>query len=240
MAFITYYTPRPAEVPSNSALRNVARVFASQADATAGGAADGETAWNGAVSDDVKPGWWLVIGATPEAGNVSEALPAGTLSADTVAKRAAARQVHRALVGWSAALAAEGIAHAASVVAVGHDFLYQAHRATYLVFHKTGPAYTTAQLQQWAALMARGAADVTSPFTFFRRMEAGSIAAPNGPCAWVDFGGAAGAARRVNLAQAQARSRAATAQGGLGLDAAGTGLPADGLAADGSWIDSLT
>ena len=110
-----------------------------------------------------------------------------------------------------------------------------------LVFNARGPAYTAARLQQWAGLMAQGAADVTSPATFFARMEAGAdLAAPNGPCAWVDFGGPAGAARRVNLAQAQARSRAARAQGGLGLDAAGTGLPADGLSADGSWIDSLT
>lgn len=78
----------------------------------------------------MRPGWWLVTGTGAGAGDVSEALPAGTLSADTVAKRAAARQVHAALVGWAAALAAEGIAHSASVVAVGHDFLYQAHRAT--------------------------------------------------------------------------------------------------------------
>lgn len=101
-------------------------------------------------------------------------------------------------------------------------------------------SYTVAQLQQWAMQMAMGAADVTSPGTFFRRMEAGALAAPNGPCAWADFSGPAGAARRVNLADAQTRSRAGIAQGGLGLDAAGTGLPADGLSADGSWIDSLT
>lgn len=233
--YCTYYDSVPPGLPNNTAVRIVARAFPTQALATAA-ATDGETAYVGAVGDEVKPGWFLII-STSEAGNVSEGVPAGVISADTARKRAAARRVHQALIGWAAALAAEGIAHAASVVAVGHDYLYQAHRATYLVFHGS---YTVAQLEAWATQMAMGAADVTSPQTFFRRMEVGSLSAPDGPAAWVDFGGPAGAARRVNLAQAQARSRAATAQGGLGLDAAGTGLPADGLPADGSWIDSLT
>lgn len=234
--FCTYYDSVPPGLPNNTAVRIVARVFPTQALATAGGATDGETAYVGAVGDEVKPGWFLIT-STSEAGNISEGVPAGVISANTARKRAAARRVHQALIGWTAALTAEGIAHPASVVAIGHDFLFRAHQATYLVFRNG--ARTAARLEGWATQMAMGAADVTSPAEFFRRMETG-LAAPNGPCAWVDFGGLNGVARRVNLAQAQARSRAATAQGGLGLDAAGTGLPADGLSADGSWIDSLT
>ena len=73
--YVTYYTARPAGLPAASALRPVARVFATQAEATAGGAAEGETAWHRGVSDGVRPGWWLVTGAGPLAGNVSEAIP---------------------------------------------------------------------------------------------------------------------------------------------------------------------
>lgn len=231
-AYVTYFTDAPPGIPAGSALRPVARVFPTQALATRGGATEGETAWRRAVSDDVRPGWWLVTGAGAGNGGVSEGLPANTLSNDTVRKRAAARRVHEALVGWSAALTAEGIAHPASVVAVGHDFLYRAHQAVYLVFHDAD--YTVAQLEAWAAQMSMGAADVTSPATFFRRMEAGALAAPGAPTAWVKF--VAGVATRVNLGDAVAASGAGA--GNLDLDA--NDLPADGLAADGGWIDALT
>lgn len=230
MAYVTYFTARPPDLPAASRQRRVARVYGTQAEANAraAGAAD-ETVYGRAVSDDVDLGWWVTITGVG-AGTVSQTPEA--LPADTARKRAAARKVHAALMGWTAALAAEGIAHAASVVGVGHDFLYRAHQATYLVFVHGG--YTVAQLESWATEMAKGAADVTSPQSFFRRMEASALASPNQPAAWVRF--TAGVATRVNLADALAAS--GPRNGGLNLQA--NQLPADGLSADGSWIDSLT
>lgn len=232
MAYVTYFTSRPPELPAASRLRRVARVYETQAAANARAAgADDETVYGRAVSDDVDIGWWLTARGAG-AGTVSETLPEGTISADTARKRAAARKVHAALQGWTAALTAEGIAHAASVVDVGHDFLYRAHQACYLVFVHGG--YTLAQLESWATEMAKGAADVTSPPVFFQRMEAGALSAPNQPTAWVKF--VAGAATRVNLADAADAS--GPTNGGLNLQA--NQLPAGGLTADGSWIESLT
>ena len=95
--YVTHFTAAPPGLPSGSALRPVARVFLTQAEATAAGAADGETAWHRSVSDDVRPGWWLVTGAGAGAGNVSAALPAGTLSADADRIAAMRARLHQ---GW--------------------------------------------------------------------------------------------------------------------------------------------
>ena len=242
MAYVTYFTNATPGLPAGSALRPVARVFPTQGEATQGGAADGETTWHRSVDDDVKPGWWLVTGAGAGAGSVSEGLPANTLSNDTVRKRAAARRVHAALQGWTSALAVEGVTHPAAIVAVGHDFLFRAHQACYLVF-KHG-AYTVAQLESWAGEMAKGAADVTSPATFFARMEGGGspIAAPTAPTAWVKFTAHSNTATavRVNLADAVTASGSRRTGGGEGnLDLDASDLPADGLTADGGWIETL-
>ena len=92
--YVTYTTARPAGLPAASALRPVARVFATQAEATAGGAAEGETAWHRGVSDDVRPGWWLVTGAGAGAGDVSEAPPATEKTALEKARVLAAARAH--------------------------------------------------------------------------------------------------------------------------------------------------
>lgn len=239
--YVTYWTASPPGLPAASRQRRVARIYATQAEAdTRGTAQADETAYQGAVSDDADVGWWLTASGAG-AGTVS-ATPAA-LPADTRRKRAAAEQVHAALRSWTRALAVEGVTHAASIVAVGHDFLYQAHRACYLVFSHGG--YTVAQLEDWATQMALGAADAKSPHTFFQRMEGSGtpIAAPTGPTAWVKFTAhnASATAVRVNLADAAAASgprRSGGGEGNLDLDA--TQLPANGLSADGSWIDDLT
>ena len=241
MAYATYFSARSPELPAASRQRRVARVYGMQAEANArAAAAADETAYQGAVSDDTDIGWWITATGAG-AGNTSATLPVGEIPAATARKRAAARQVHQALIAWTAALAAEGIAHAAAVVAVGHDFLFRAHQATYLVCTRGG--YTVTQLEDWAGKMAMGAADVTSPATFFARMEAGAgLTSPTGPCAWVRFdgAGAGAAAERVNLADAVAASGSRRSGGGEGnLDLDPSHLPAGGLAADGSWIDSL-
>lgn len=82
MAFVTYWTARPAALAATSGVRRIATVHATQALANARALAQAdETAYVGAVSDDVDPGWWLVASgagagaatATPPA----DALPAG-------------------------------------------------------------------------------------------------------------------------------------------------------------------
>ena len=218
----------------------MARIYATQAAATARGAAvDTETAYVGTVSDMVDIGWWLTATGAG-AGAVAQAAPA--LSETVRRRRAAARLVHAALQGWTEALRAEGVVHAAATVAVGHDYLYHAHQACYLMaIRDTLPV---AQYESWCRAMAMGAADVTSPAAFFRVMEAGQgLAAPTQPCAWVRWGHTSGegytTAVRVDLADAIAESGPITVQapGRLALDAAD--LPSDGLPADGSWIDRL-
>ena len=238
--YVTYYTDRPAFLPANSRQRMIAAVFDSQAAANARAvAANDETVYGGAVSDDADVGWWLTITGV---GNGTVAATPAALPADTVRKRAAARRVHAALQGWTAALAVEGVTHPAAIVAVGHDFLFRAHQACYLVF-KHG-AYTVAQLESWAGEMAKGAADVTSPATFFARMEGGGspLAAPTQPTAWVKFTAHSNTATavRVNLADAVTASGSRRSGGGEGnLDLDASDLPADGLHADGGWIETL-
>lgn len=238
----TYYTARAPGLPATSRQRIVAWVGGSQAEAdTRATAQAAETAYQGAVSDDVDVGWWLTASGAG-AGTVAAALPASEISADTRRKRAAARRVHVALQGWATALAAEGVTHAASIVAVGHDYLWRAHQACYLVM--THGTWTVAQLEAWAGQMALGAADVTSPATFFSLMEGGGtpLSAPTRPAAWVRFSGTgpAATAERVNLADAETASGTRRSGGGEGnLDLQASQLPAGGIPADGSWIDSL-
>lgn len=241
MAYVTYYSAAPAWVPAADRRRLVARVHATQGEAnTYAAATAGVTAYVGAVSDDVDIGWWLTASGAG-AGTVAAVAP---VLGDVVRRRrAAARLLHGALESWASALSAEGVVHAASVVAVGHDYLYHAHEAGYLMAHHD--LTPIAQYEDWCRQMARGAADVTSPREFFLRMEAGSgLRAPTGPCAWVRWGNTLSegltTAVRVPLAEAIAASGPVTAQapGRLALDA--SDLPAGGLHADGTWIDSLT
>ena len=239
--FVTYFDVNPAWVPAASRQRVVSRTFDTQAKATARAAATaGETAYVGAVSDDVDLGWWLTASGAG-AGTVTAVAPA--LSDVVRRRRDAARQVHAALEGWTVALAAEGVVHAASVVAVGHDFLYHAHQAVYIMAHRD--AIGIASFEGWCAAMARGASDVTSPRAFFARMEAGSgLRAPTGPCAWVRWGHRESegftTAIRVPLAEAIAASGVAGPSTPGNLDLQARDLPAGGLHADGTWIDSLT
>lgn len=241
MAFVTYYTAAPAWVPATDRRRLVARVHATQAAANARAATTaGVTAYVGAVSDDVDLGWWLTATGAG-AGTVTAVAPA--LSDVVRRRRAAARQVHAALEGWTVALAAEGVVHAAAVVAVGHDYLRSAHQAVYIMAHRG--AIGIASWEAWCAAMAQGASDVTSPREFFERMEAGSgLHAPTGPCAWVRWGHRQSEGYttpiRVPLADAIAASGVPgpTTPGRLHLQA--SDLPGGGLHADGTWIDTIT
>ena len=238
-AHVTYFDSNPSWVPVGSRQRVVAAIFDSQAKADADGAGAGRTAFPGAVDDSVDLGWWITTTGAG-AGAVSASAPALN---DTVRRRrGAARLVHGALHAWGQALTLEGVVHAAAVVAVGHDFLYHAHGAVYILAHRD--ILPIAQFEAWCRAMAMGAADVTSPQQFFTRMEAGQgIAAPAGPCAWVRWGHTQSEGFttpiRTNLADAIAASGAITVQAPGNLALSSADLPSEGLAANGSWIDAL-
>ena len=185
MAHVTYFTVAPAWIPAGDRRRIVARIYATpgQAAARAGAVAD-ESAYVGAVSDDVDTGWWIVISG-PGAGTVTAAGP--VLNAVVQRRREAARGAHGALQGWTRALADEGVVHPAAVVAVGHNFLYRAHQAVYIMAHRN--LLPIAEFEDWTRQLSMGARDVTSPAEFFREMESGDgLDAPSGPTAWVRWG----------------------------------------------------
>ena len=235
-AYVTY----TAAIAGLDATRRVVeRIHRTQAAADArAGVLAGVTAYQGAVSDEVDVGWWITISGAG-VGTVSVVAPA--LAAVVARRRAAARRLHVALQGWGAALTAEGIVHGAALVGMGHDFLYRAHQAGWLMAHRD--ALPIEEYEDWCAQMALGPANVTTHQTFFRELSGGSVTAPNAPCAWVRWGHTVQegltTAVRVTFMDALPSSGAVTlgAPGNLGLDSAD--LPRDGIPADGSWIDSL-
>ena len=118
----------------------------------------------------------------------------------TEGKKIAARFLHTQLNAWADGLDrySRGVPHAH--VVKGHDFLYQAHRACFLVMTgaATGGGWAGRNDQQriaWAFAMAQGAADTTNPLEFYER--AGALTAPTVPKAWVDRN-----ATRLNLSAA--------------------------------------
>lgn len=194
------------------------------------------TAFGAAVSDDAEPG---LVPTVSGAGGISRTL---TIPATVQRRRAAAWLVHGALQGWSRELAAEGVVHPAATVAIGHDFLFHAHQAVYIMTHRN--LLPVGEFENWCQKMALGASDVTSPAEFFRRMEAGQrLAAPAGPTAWVRWGNTVEegltTAVRVPLAQAITASGPTTLQAPGNLNLLASDLPDGGLAANGHWIDQL-
>ena len=140
---------------------------------------------------------------------------------------------HGQLMAWAKALDAEGVAHPASETALGHSYLAFAHQWMFLVMNnhrKAGNAdWTIAQRETAAQLLAQGALDVVSPFTFFMALHLDSgafIGTPTGPVGWVNVGSGA----RVDLSGAIATTN------DLALD--GDQLPSSSIA-DGSWIDDI-
>ena len=242
-AYVTYTTAAVAGLDATR--RVVERVHRTQAAADARAVAlAGVTAHRGAVSDEVDVGWWITI-AGAGAGTVSGVAPA--LAADTARKRDAARQAHKVMLNWTSRLAAAGIIQDSKILSLGHDYLYRAHQALYLIARS---AYTADQIVDWCGQLALGASDVTSPREFFLRLRDSSgtdITRPVGPCAWVQWRIARGTpaqggwGERVPLGQAIAASGAASPQrpGGLNIYHRGDDLPGDGLPVDGSWIDTI-
>ena len=155
------------------------------------------------------PGWFLNGSAVQE--RYSEGL-AGL--------RDAFRTLHQQLHNWADGLDRLARGQAAATVAIGHDFLFRAHQAAYLI-GRNSTTYTIAQRVAWANAMATGAADVTSPAEFYQHVLDDGITGPTGPTAWVNPADAT----KLNLSASQTIS--------------GT-VPTTAELASGNWIEALS
>ena len=93
-AYCTYYTARPADVPSDSLQRRIARIYGTQSEATTRGTATAdESTYIGSISDDADLGWWLTISGA-EAGTVTEYLSDALMGSTRKAAIRAAARLH--------------------------------------------------------------------------------------------------------------------------------------------------
>ena len=100
-------------------------------------------------------------------------------------RKNSAQGLHEQLLVWRSALIAEGVSQPISATNIGHDFLTYGHHACYLVFNSA--TWTETQQIAWAAEMATGASDVTTPFEFFERVHTlSAMHVPTSASAWVN------------------------------------------------------
>lgn len=149
-----------------------------------------------AFPEFLMPGTWLWDAANSAFSSVVEPALTGV-----DARKDAARSAYDQLDAWTAALAAEGVYHSIEHVGIGHDFLFYARQALYLVMNDA--TYTHAQKVTFCAELSKGASDVTSPFTFFQKVDSiADAAVPKEVCSWVNPSTGA----RVMLANARNNS----------------------------------
>ena len=143
----------------------------------------------GGYDSSCEPGWYR----SPT--GVQIARPMTQAAIDLEAIKVAFRGLHTQLHGWADGLDALSRGQPLRLVQAGHNWLYYAHYAAYLVGTNqiAGSDFANlsgAQRIAWAGRMAQGAADVTSPFQFYQRE--GALASnhalydgPTGPATWV-------------------------------------------------------
>lgn len=157
---------------------------------------------------DAQPGWFWTGSAVEQVAEMT----------DLERLKSAFRSLHVQLHGWADGLDALSRGQLAEVVSAGHDWLYWAHGAAYLI-GRDSTTYTIAQRIAWAGSMATGAADITSPAAFYA--SAAGRVAPTGPKTWVNPETGA----KVNLDSA--------------IDVSGT-VPTSADLSGGAWIEALT
>ena len=179
-------------------------------------------------------GWYR----TPN--GVQIARPLTQAARDLESLKNAFRGLHGQLHGWADGLDALSRGQPARLVQAGHNWLYFAHYAAYLVGTNqiAGTTFNNlsrAQRIAWTGRMAQGAADVTSPFEFYQRE--GALASnhplydgPTGPATWVRPDNATALNLSASLHAASSPAFAAIAA----VDIATVNL------SDGDWIDALT
>ena len=138
---------------------------------------------------DVEPGWYR----TPNGVQLARPMTQAVIDLDAI--KNAFRSLHSQLHVWADGLDSLSRGQPARLVQAGHNWLYFAHYAGYLVGTNqiAGTTFNNlsgAQRIAWAGRMAQGAADVTSPFEFYQRE--GALASnhalydgPTGPATWV-------------------------------------------------------
>ena len=87
-------------------------------------------------------------------------------------RKAAARALHGALLGWEAGV--RDVEHEKPIIDVHRalDFLCFGHWANYVVFKNANGTWTAAQQIAWAYEMTAGAADITTVQEFFQNAHA--------------------------------------------------------------------
>ena len=170
----------------------------------------GDAGWD----DECQPGWYFTN------SSVQIALPLTTAQENLETLKDAFRNLHTQLHAWADGLDALSRGQPQSLVNKGHDFLFYAHQAAFLI-GRDSTTYSQAQRIAWANSMATGAADVQSPAQFYQRITPSSVNSPTGPITWVR----AADAVKVNL------SNAITVTGTVNVE---TDL------VNGGWIETLT
>ena len=184
---------------------------------------------------DCEPGWYR----TPD--GVQIARPMTQAARDLETLKNSFRTLHNQLHVWADGLDALARGQPERLVRAGHNWLYYAHYAAYLIGTNqvSGTNFnnlSAAQRIAWANRTAQGAADITSPFEFYQREGAipeANTALYNGPqepTVWVRPDNASA----LNLASSlySTTSPAFAAVGSVDILTINL--------ADGAWIDSLT
>ena len=181
-----------------------------------------------------EPGWYR----TPNGVQLARPVTQAALDLETL--KTAFRNLHIQLHGWADGLDAMARGQPLRLVQAGHNWLYYAHYAAYLVGTNqiAGSDFnnlSAAQRIAWANRMAQGAADVTSPFEFYQRE--GALASnhalydgPDGPATWVRPDNATA----LNLAGSLYSGSTPPFAAAAAVDILNVDL------SNGGWIDSMT
>ena len=191
----------------------------------------GDAGW----SDDCQPGWYFTN------NSVQPDMPRTSANEQLDNLKRSFRGLHLQLHVWADGLDSLSRGQPIRLVQAGHNWLYYAHYAAYLVGSNLvdGTTFNNLSIAQritWTIRMAQGAADVASPFEFYQRE--GSITdtshdlynGPTGPATWVNP--ATGTA--LNLADSLYAGSSTPFVPASTVDISTVNL------ADGAWIDSLT
>ena len=140
----------------------------------------------------------------------------------------AAYGLYAQLAQWQQGLDAEAPFHPTSDVQLGHDFLAYAYWGAYHVVRAS--TYTKDQKVTFCEEMAKGAADVTTPFTFFEKAhEITDAQKPGGAVVWVN----PSTGVRMNLSAAEAYSATLFTTLRADRDLSSTQI------SDAAWIEAL-
>lgn len=188
MAFIRY-----ASSIVDRSWRQITSVHKDQSSANGGHL--GDTAYTGAVSDDVDPGYWIDI----TDGTVAKIVPSSD-SVELAKMKSEGIDLHRWLTDLHAGLDFYGQYYEDRIRQLGHDALVQIHRGIYIVLNRTAPSVKDLSITQRTAFvqaMRLGMADASNAQEFYptavkvgiarsRARLSPDIRVPVSPIVWAD------------------------------------------------------